>query len=186
MLPGADLQLEIWNWRGGCNGVAPERAEPLNMALHLWIAGEVVQCSADVVSPHLADAPQQIAGVIEHDPGAASLSQQLWNQLGEAPVALGKRFGIVVIPLSLMVKHVLQVGDQRTIRSCRDGWLMHVQRAGKAGTDLVELDVGVLLPHGTFPLHQVLEFTFPPRDRRNGSDGHRFKSEEHRIFQPAL
>ncbi len=41
MLPGADLQLQIRDRRGGRDGMAPERAEPLHMALHHRIAGQV-------------------------------------------------------------------------------------------------------------------------------------------------
>lgn len=133
MLPGADLQLQVRDRRGGGHCMAPEAAEKLHMALHLRIAGQESERTGDVVTSHLGHTPEQVAGVIEHDPRRAALTDQLGNQLGHSPVAMGKRLGVVVIPLAGVVEHVLQVGDQCSIGPGRDRGLMHVQRTGKGG-----------------------------------------------------
>jgi len=52
----------------------------------------------------------------------------------------------VVIALPRVLKHVLEVGDQLPARARRDGRLVHVQRAGKARAQLIELQGRVLAP----------------------------------------
>ena len=89
--------------------MAPERAEPLHVALHLCIAGQVAKGCHDVVPPHLLQPPEQIPRVIEHDPRAASLRDQVWDEICHPPIALGKRFGVVVISIVRVFHHELQV-----------------------------------------------------------------------------
>ena len=89
--------------------MAPEGSEPLHMALHLRITGEIVQGSGDVFTTHLPQAPEQIARVIEHDPRIAALADQLRDQIRHTSITLSKWFGIVVISLPRMLNHVLKV-----------------------------------------------------------------------------
>ena len=105
------------------------------MGLRLGVAGEMLQRIEDVAATHLLEAPQEGAGVIEHDPGTAAFADQLRNQIRHPAVALRKGFGVVVVALARVIKHVLQMIDQLTLRACRDGGLMHVQCAGKAGAN---------------------------------------------------
>ncbi|CAI8366802.1 MAG: Uncharacterised protein [Cyanobium sp. ARS6] len=109
VLPGADLQSQIRNGCGGCNGMTPERAEPFHVSVHLWVAGQVIQRFGDVPPFHLRDTPEQISRIIEHDPRITALSDQLRNQISHAPVAMGEWLSVVVVPLVWMFQHVLQV-----------------------------------------------------------------------------
>ena len=132
VLPGQDLQLQIGDRRGGRHGVAPEGAEPLHMGLNRGIGGEEPEGIKDVAAAHLLETPEQIAGVIEHDARIAALSDQLGDEIGEAPVAVGEGFGVVVIALARVLQHVLEMGDQRAVGTGRNRGLVHVERAGKA------------------------------------------------------
>ena len=153
--------------------MAPEGAKPFDMALHHRITGEIPQCAGDVLPAHLPHSPEQIAGVVEHDPWVATLLQQLGDEVGQAPVALGKRLGVVVVALALVFNHVLKVGDQAPIRTGRDRGLMHVQRTGKTGTDLIQPQIGARQPHRRLLLllHQLLQLDFPASDRWDGEHG---------------
>ena len=111
--------------------MAPERTKPFHMALHVWITGEIAQRVCDVFTPHLVNSPEEVAGIIEHDPGIASFSDQLRYEISHASVALGEGLRIVVVALSLVLNHVLQMGNQFSVSACRDCWLMHVQRTGE-------------------------------------------------------
>ena len=133
VLPGLDLQGEIGHRCGAGHGMAPEGAEPLHMRLQAGVAGELVQRIEDVAPAHLLEAPQQGAGVIEHDPRIAALCNQLRDQIRHAAVALGKGFSVVVIAFAWVLQHVLEMADQLTMGPGGDGGLMHVERAGKAG-----------------------------------------------------
>jgi hypothetical protein len=125
-----------------------------------------VQGLEDVAPAHLLEPPQQVAGVIEHDPRVAALLDQLGQQVGQAAVALGEGFGVVVVALSRVLKHVLEMGDQRPVGPGGDGGLVHVQGTGKGGVKVLQLQIGVGQRHGLPPLHQGLELGFTPGDRR--------------------
>ena len=112
--------------------MAPETSQPFDVALHLGITGQVVKGSGDVVAAHLDHTPEQIAGVIEHDPRAASFPDQLRDQIRHAAVALREGLGVVVVPFAGVFKHVLEMRDQRSINASRDGGLVHVQGTGEA------------------------------------------------------
>ncbi len=105
-----------------------------------------MQGTADVAAAHLANAPEQIAGVIQHHPRIAAFSDQLRDEIGQAPIALGKGLGIVVIALSGMLRHVLEMGDEGAIRAGRHRGLVHVQGAGKSRLQLAPIQVAVLKP----------------------------------------
>ena len=89
--------------------MTPECAEPFHMPLHLIVTGQKLERFDDVEALHLRNAPQQISGVIEHDPRAASLSDQLRDQISHASVAMGERLTVVVIALVRMLQHVLKM-----------------------------------------------------------------------------
>lgn len=133
--------------------MAPEGAEPLDVPLHLGITGQVAPGICDVAAAHLLGSPEQIPGDVEHDPRVAALLDQLRDQIGQAAVALGKGLGVVVIALPRVLKHVLEVGDQLPASARRDGRLVHVQRAGKARAQLIELQGRVLAPVGPWLGH---------------------------------
>ena len=132
MLPVQDLQLEIGDWRGGRHGMAPKGAEPLNMGLKGRITGQPLQRVEDVLATHLLKSPQQIAGVIQHDPRINALSKQLGNDVGQTPIAMGEGFSVVVVTLAGMLNHVLEVGDQLAIDTSWNRGLVHVQGTGEA------------------------------------------------------
>jgi hypothetical protein len=131
VLPGQDLHLEIGDRRGGGHRMAPERAQPLHVELHGRIAGQEAQRLEDVGAAHLLEAPEQIAGVIQHDPRVAALRDQLRQQVGHPPVAVGEGLGVVVVALARVLEHPLQMADQLPPGPRRDRGLVHVQRAGE-------------------------------------------------------
>lgn len=106
--------------------MAPHGAEPFNMGLILRLTGDALQVVENVIPPHLDESPQQVAGVIEHDAWVAALVNQLWDKISHAAIAPGKDAGVVVVAVALMLKHILQIANQLTIRSSGDGGLMHV------------------------------------------------------------
>ena len=132
MLPVQDLQLEIGDWRGGRHGMAPKGAEPLNMGLKCRITGQPLQRVEDVLATHLLKSPQQIAGVIKHDPRINALSKQLGNDVGQTPIAMGEGFSVVVVTLAGMLNHVLEMGDQLSVGTGWNRGLVHVQGTGEA------------------------------------------------------
>lgn len=101
------------------------------MALHGLITSEIVERVGDILSTHLMHTPEQVAGIIEHDPRIAAFADELRNEISHASVALREGFCVVVIALSLVLKHVLQMGYQFSVVPCRDRWLMHMQGTSK-------------------------------------------------------
>ena len=160
VLPSQDLQLQIGDRRGGRHGVAPERSQPLHMGLQAGITGELLEGLEDVEAAHLPKAPEQIAGVIEHDPRIAAALNQLRNDVGEALVALGKGLGVVVIALTWVLHHVLQMGDQFSLGASWNRGLVHVQGTGEARADLLQLEIGVGQKHRLVLLHQGQDLGF--------------------------
>ena len=128
--------------------MAPKGAEPFDVPLHQRIGGQKIQSTADIAAAHLANAPEQIAGVIQHHSRIAAFGDQLRNEIGQAPVALGKGLGVVVIALSGMLRHVLEMGDEGAIGACRHRGLVHVQRAGETRLQRAPIQVAVLKPEG--------------------------------------
>ena len=112
--------------------MAPEGAEPLHVGLKGGITGQPLQRFEYVVSTHLLESPQQIAGVIQHDPRIGTLSKQLGDDVGQTPIAVGKGFSVVVVTLTGMLNHVLEVGDQLTVGTGWNRGLVHVQGTGEA------------------------------------------------------
>ena len=111
--------------------MAPERTQPFDMPLHGWITGEIAECSSDVVTTHLVNSPEEVAGIIEHDPWIAAFADQLRNEIRHAPVALREGFRVVVVAFSLVFNHVLQMRNQFPAFACRNRGLMHVQSTGE-------------------------------------------------------
>ena len=145
--------------------MTPERAEPLHMALHRGVAGKVAESITDVLPSHLSHSPEQIAGIIQHDPWAAAFAEQLRNQIGKASITLREGFGIVIVSFSLMLKHELQMGDQRSVRSGWDRRLVHVQGTGETGADRFEIPVAVVSPDRPVRLHEFQQLCFATGER---------------------
>jgi hypothetical protein len=130
------------------------------------IAGQRCEGLENGLAAHLLEAPQQGAGIIEHDPRIATFADQLVNEIHHAPVTLGQRLGVVVVTLPRVFEPVLQMGDQLTTCNRRNGGLVLVQCAGKTRAQLLYLQVAVGSSHGGFPLHQGMDLGFPARHRR--------------------
>jgi hypothetical protein len=81
----------------------------------------------DVFTAHLVNSPKEVSGIIEHDPWIASLTDQLWNEISHAAVALREGFCVVVVAFPLVLHHVLQMRDQFSAFASWDRGLMHVQ-----------------------------------------------------------
>jgi hypothetical protein len=96
------------------------------MGMKTGITGDPFQPIQNVIPPHLLQPPEQINGVIEHDARIAALIHQIGDKLSHATIAPGKNTGVVVISLLPMLKHILQIADQLTLRSGWDGGLVHV------------------------------------------------------------
>ena len=173
VLPGQDLQLQIGDRRGGRHRMAPESAEPLHMGLNRGIGGQEPEGIEDVAAAHLLETPEQIAGVIQHDAWITTLSDQLGNEISEAPVAVGEGFGVVVIAFAGVIQHVLEMGDQLATNSSRNRGLVHVERAGKARAQLLRLPVAAPRNHRPLLLHQLQDRGFAAGNRRQGVGGHR-------------
>ncbi len=171
LLPGRDLQLQIRDRGGGGHRMAPERAEPLHVALKCRITGKALQGAEDVLAAHLLEPPEQGAGVIEHDPWITALADQLRQDVRQAPVAVGERFGVVVIHPVRVIEHELQVGDQFPVGPCRNHRLVHVQRAGEGRSDPLLRGHGLRRRAAPEP-HQGLDLGFPPADRRQAAWRH--------------
>ena len=151
--------------------MAPEGAEPFHVGLVAGIAGQALEGLQDVVPPHLLKAPEQVAGVIQHDPRIAALRDQLGDDVAHAPIALGEHWGVVVITLAAVLLHVLQMGDQLPIGPGRNRGLVHVQRTGKGRLDLLQLQVGMGEEHRTVVLHQGKDLLFLAGDGGKGNHG---------------
>ena len=61
------------------------------------IAGDAAQPVEHVAAAHLAQAVEQLAGVVEHDARVAALVDQLGNDVAHAAVAVGEDAGVVVV-----------------------------------------------------------------------------------------
>ena len=112
--------------------MAPERTQPFHVALHLQITGEIAECPRDVFTAHLVNSPKEVSGIIEHDSWIASLADQLRNEISHPSVALREGFRVVVVSFSLVLDHVLQMGNQFSAFAGGNRWLMHVQSTGKS------------------------------------------------------
>ena len=55
-----------------------------------------------------------------------------WDDVGQTPIAVGKGFSVVVVTLTGMLNHVLEVGDQLTVGTGWNSGLVHVQGTGEA------------------------------------------------------
>ncbi len=62
--------------------MAPKGAQPFDMPLHQRIGGQKIEGSADVAAAHLTNAPEQVAGIIQHHSGVAAFGDQLRQQIG--------------------------------------------------------------------------------------------------------
>jgi len=112
------------------------------------IVSDAAQAVQHVFPAHLLEAPEQVAGVVQHDAGVAAFVDQLGDEATHAGVAVGKDPGVVVVAIVGMLEHVLEVADQAAVMASRDGGLVHMEGAGKAGLDLVQVEVGALWVDG--------------------------------------
>ncbi|MBU6250460.1 MAG: hypothetical protein KGO47_04755, partial [Cyanobacteria bacterium REEB417] len=91
---------------------------------------------------------------------------QLRDQIGHAPIALGKWLGVVVIANTGMLEHPLQVTDQRPVASRRNRRLVQMQGTGKGRLDRFGVDKGVTVSRSCL-LHEAQKFGFAAGDRRS-------------------
>jgi len=125
------------------------------LELQVGIPGEPVQRHKNVRAAHLLEAPEQVAGIIQHDARIAALCDQLGQEIGHAPVAAGKGFGVVVIALAGMLKHVLQMADQFSPGPGRDLRLMHLHGAGQDRADRFQSQRRLAWNHRLQLLHKA-------------------------------
>ena len=103
--------------------MAPHGAQPFSMGLIFGIAGDAFEVVNNVVTAHLLQAPQQVAGVVQHDAGVTTVVDQFGDEVGDAGIAPGKDVGVVVIAFTLVFKHVLEITDQLSVGPGGDGWV---------------------------------------------------------------
>ncbi len=106
--------------------MTPHCPQPFYIRLILGVTGNALEIVEDIVSSHLAQTPQQIARVVEHNSRIATFGNKLGNKISHTAIAPGKRSRIVVIPFVGMFKHVLEIADEFALGTCRDGGLVHV------------------------------------------------------------
>ena len=113
--------------REGGLGRAPERREHVRLA-------------------HLRQPPQEVARVVEHQPGVQPPRDEPADEIGGAPVAVQEHRRVVIVALPRALEHPLQVRDQRRGRRvavAEDRRLVHVQRDAKRGADPRRVDARV-------------------------------------------
>ena len=127
--------------------MAPGRAQPLHGAPHFGLAGDAPQAVDDIVGTQGAQAVQQRARVLEHDPRFAAFGEQRRDELAHARVAVLEDLRVVVVADARVLEHVLQVADEcrraQIGAAGRDQRLVHVQRHGAGASDVVEADAAV-------------------------------------------
>ncbi|MBD2362390.1 hypothetical protein H6G36_14555 [Anabaena minutissima FACHB-250] len=106
--------------------MTPHCPQPFYIGLIGAIASNALEVVYNIVASHLAESPQQITRVIEHDTGIATLIYQFGNKIPHAAVTISKRCGVVVVPFLGMFKHILQITDEFTIMTSRDRRLVHM------------------------------------------------------------
>ena len=111
------------------------------------------------------NSPEEVAGIIEHDPWIASFADQLRYEISHASVALSEGFRVVVIALSLVLNHVLQMGNHFSTFAGRDRWLMHVQSTGERRADPLNPQICVLYPDRLAILQKGMQIGFTAGDR---------------------
>ena len=111
-------------------------AQPFDVGLIFGVTGDALEVAQNIFSAHLDESPQQVAGVVEHDAGVAALVNEFGDEVAHAAIAPGKDARVVVVAVALVIKHMLQVADQFTIGSGRDGGLMHMEGTGKASANV--------------------------------------------------
>ena len=110
MLPRLNMQLNIGDWRRGHHRMAPHRPHPLHVRAILRLA-QSLQVVDNILAPHLPKRPEQITRVVQHNSRILALCNQLRYPLAHSLIAPGKYRGIVIIALSLMLKHILKVAN---------------------------------------------------------------------------
>ena len=128
--------------------------------------GQKFEGLRDVTAPHLLQTPQQIPGIIQHDPWLTPLRHELRQQISHTAITLGKRFSVVVITLTRVLRHVLQMGNEGPIRARRHGGLMHVQSTGKPRTNAAQWRQWNGHRFRTRALNQRSNLLFSSADRR--------------------
>ena len=124
------MQPHVGHGRRGDNGVAPHRAEPLDMRPVSIVERDAFEVVEDVAAAHLAQAEEQLAGVIEHHARLPPRVHQLADEIGDALVAPGEHGGVLVAVDVLVFHHVLEVADHgrgAQVVVVQDDRLVHVQ-----------------------------------------------------------
>lgn len=91
--------------------MTPHCPQPFYVRLVLTIAGNSLEIVENIIASHLAQSPQQVAGIIEHDTRVAAFGNQLGDEFSHAGIAPSKDSGVVVIPLVGIFKHMLEIAD---------------------------------------------------------------------------
>src|SRR5208337_1035529 len=147
MLPSLHMQAVVLHRRGGRDGVAPGRAEPLDAAAIVGVAGDAPEAVEHVVGALLAQAVEERARVLEHDARLLALADQLRNELAHALVAPQEHRRVVVVADALVLEHVLQVADHlggaKIASTGGNQRLVHVQCVGEGALDAAKVDAAV-------------------------------------------
>ena len=145
LLPGAQVQRQIGHGRRRGHGMAPHRAQPLDVAAETMVAGDAAQPVEHVPAAHLGEPVQQLAGVIEHDARVVSMSHEVGDDVADAAVAIGEDAGVVHVAVVAAAHHRVEVADElggaEVAMRRRDERLMHVQRHREDGAQMLEREV---------------------------------------------
>src|SRR4051812_22904919 len=109
MLPGPDMQAEILNWCGGCNGMSPCCSEPFDRPAVRRLQSDSLQIIEHVVQAHCAQAIQERSGIIQHHSWFSAVLNELWNELAHALVTPVEHRRIMVIADLLVIHHIFQI-----------------------------------------------------------------------------
>lgn len=144
VLPGTHVQPEVLHRRRRRDGMAPCGAEPLHRLPVPMLTGDERQRLQHIAGTHVVQPVEEGSRVVEHHPGPVALVDQLRDELTHALVAPAEHRGVVVVTDLTVVVHPLQVAhDCRRTEvgsSGGDQGLMHVQRDGEGGVDLVDVE----------------------------------------------
>ena len=142
VLPGLDVKAVVLHRGGGSHGMAPRAAQPLYRPAVTLVTGEARQGVEHLAGAHLAQSGEQRARVLEHDPRLEPLVEEVRDELAHPSVTPQEHPSVVVVTAVRLVQHPLHVADQlgrpQLRTTCRDEWLVHVQRNRESAVDLTE------------------------------------------------
>ncbi len=92
--------------------MAPHRAQPFDVFAIMRIAGYSLEAVEYIAAPHLAQAEQQLPGVIEHHARIASGVNQLRNDVAHTGIAFREHGRVVIVADVGMPHHVIEIADE--------------------------------------------------------------------------